>query len=166
MVQEVSEHSSLSQLLSASYSSLPLLLPAYLFLPLQHGSSTGHSPFRGAPAPAWAHLWATVPLHWSTSFCSGLVLPFGSSVFLLSIFLAFLKYVFTEVPPGWLMGSAASCGGSVAELVATCCVEHRAASGLFSQSPPPKPPSTKTLAWTPDTTAKCKKQTNDLKHLE
>lgn len=159
VVQEGSEHRSLSQLLSASH-------PSHLFLLLQRGSSMGSSPFGGAPVPAWAHLWATVPLLWSTSFCSAVVLPFGSPVFLLSIFLPFLKYVFVEMPPGWLMGSAASCSGCVVELAGVCCVEHRAAPGLHSQRPSPKPPSTKTLAWTPNKTAKCKKETNDLKHLE
>lgn len=69
------------------------------------GLSTGHSPFREVRA-----------LPRSTSSSSYLVIPFVllfSSPFpFLSMFplpqhfLPFLKYVFTEMPPTWLMGSA------------------------------------------------------------
>lgn len=94
------------------------------------------------------------------AFCFPLV-PLSS---FFPYFLPFLKYIFTKVPPGWLMDSPASCGGSTVELAGTCCAEHRAAPGLVSQRPSLKPPSTKTLPRAPGTTSTCKKQTQDLKH--
>lgn len=49
-------------------------------------------------------------------------------------FLPFLKYVSTEVPHTWLVGSTIPWGGSVVGLSGTCCV--CAAPSLFSQRPP------------------------------
>lgn len=56
------------------------------------------------------------------------------------------------------MDSPVSCGGSVAELAG-----HRAAPACLTEATPDTP-SAKTLAWAPDITSTCKKQTQDLKH--
>lgn len=154
---EGSVHSSFSPSLSSSLSSFPLLLPSHLFLLLQQGPSMGHGPFGRALAPAWAHLCATVPLLWSTSFCSGC----GFSAFLLSVSVPLIQVDSTEVPPGWLMGPVQSRGGSRAGLDGICCAEPQ----LLLTEAIPKPHSGKTLAGTLDTTGKCKKQTKDLKYL-
>jgi len=47
-------------------------------------------------------------------------------------FLSFLKYIFTDVPPTSLMGSAVS----VVELAGTNSVQHGASPDLLLQRPP------------------------------
>jgi len=54
----------------------------------------------------------------SPSYCSCL----GSALFTLSI-LPFLKYIFPQVLPVYLMGSAVSCGGATAEPAGTGMVQ-------------------------------------------
>lgn len=44
-----------------------------------------------------------------------------------------LKYVFTEVPPVWLKGSAVSCGGPAAEPSGAGCAQHGAGPHLLPQ---------------------------------
>jgi len=50
--------------------------------------------------------------------------------------LLFLKYVLSEVPPAWLMGSAVSCGGSVVELAVS---SMRQSLATFCRDPPAVP---------------------------
>lgn len=49
--------------------------------------------------------------------------------------LPFLKYVFIEVPPALLIGSALACGGSVAEQAGTGCDRHGAVLDLLPHKP-------------------------------
>jgi len=49
-------------------------------------------------------------------------------------FLPFLKYVFTEAPPAWLLVSVVSYSGSL-ELLGNSCFQHRGAPDLFSPRP-------------------------------
>lgn len=144
---------------------------------LQHGLSMGHNSFRKYPtALAWGPTWIAVwisALVWSSSHAAGKYLLWQLKYFLylsfsdldvptavsssfphfsaFLIFLHFLKYVFTEMPPAWLVGSAVFCGGSIMETTGTVCVLHRADPGLFSQRLPLHPPATKTLTPTPNT---------------
>lgn len=55
----------------------------------------------------------------------------SSSFFSVWCCLSFLKYVFPEVPPAWLKGSAVPCHGSVVQLARASCGWHRAAPGLL-----------------------------------
>ena len=99
-----------SLLLLLSHAFVPLLLPNYSFPPQQCGSST-------AAVPPGEHLLQHGLIHrlqslqgvptlpYSTSYCSGPVVPSLPPPW---HFLSFIKYVFTEVPPAWLMGSAVS----------------------------------------------------------
>lgn len=138
---------------------------------LQHGLSMGHNSFRKYPtalawAPTWAAVWISVLL-WSSPHAAGKYLLWQLKYFLylsfsdldvptavsssfphfsaFLMFLPFLKYAFTDMPPAWLMGSAVSCGGSIMEPTATVCVQHRADPVLFSQGLPVHPPAPKTL---------------------
>lgn len=82
---------------------------------------------------------------WSASFppfqalvSAGLFLSRFSplSQMLCSIFLPCVKYVATEVPPSWLVGSVVPCGGSVG----TSCVRHGAALASPHGGHPCSPP--------------------------
>lgn len=68
-------------------------------------------------------------------------------------FYPLLTMFFTVAPPALLIELALACGGSVAELAGTICVQLHAASGFFAQRPPLQhtPPPPKTLPCTPNT---------------
>lgn len=87
----------------------------------------------------------TPPHHSLLALAFSLFLPFCSLSSLPGLFFA-LKYIFTEIPCMWWMGSAMSCGGSVLEPV-----WHRTALGHLPHMPLLQPLTTNTLTPTPCT---------------
>lgn len=85
----------------------------------------------------------SVPSVVSVSFCSLLLS-------LASVFFSFLD-MFVEVPLTWLMGSALTCSGSIAEPSGTLCVQHRAAPISSYRGCRCSLPTTKILLHTPGT---------------
>lgn len=105
--------------------------------------------WRGISAPA--HGAPSAPPYSLNLVSAGLFLPHDCHSSLTAAgqhFFSFLKYVITESPPSWLMGSAVPCGGPL-KLVKFAVVQHRAAPASPHRGCPAAT-STSTWAWTPN----------------
>lgn len=115
---------------------------------------------RELPAPLWSPLWVAgahllwclkhhltplLLLLWPYCLCCHFSLFTPPILSACVVLLPFLKHVFTEVPPAWPVGSAASCGGATAALGGTgwtVWARHRAAPDLPAARSPALTPKT------------------------